>query len=201
MATGALESRRKAHPHRCALVARRGQEDDLIGLAVAGFNRIHDAGTHIGTHTQPVGEDVDRRGIKFLEIQFQQRLRRGELHDAAVLKEPVVTAGAQLGQPLLQPVGDVDHWWGARLRRGFGGLFIGKLFRFRRGGRGCGHRIRCRQKLLHRLQDHLAALDGEQRVDMGAFFQCDQSRGDFVNGIPLHHAAAVQASDRAAARI
>ena len=44
------------------------------------------------------------------EVEFEERLGRGELDDAAVLEETVVAATAEFGEALFEGVGDVDHW-------------------------------------------------------------------------------------------
>ena len=76
-------------------------EDHLASLAVGSFNRIHTAGAVLDVHHNAIQKHKNGKR----KVQVKQRLGRGELHNLALLPQPVEAARTQLRQPRLQRLG------------------------------------------------------------------------------------------------
>ena len=176
-------------------------ELDFAGLAVAGFDGVDEAGADVGGEGEAVDEDEDGAG----EVELKERLGGGELDDGAGgaigggLVEAVVAAAAELGESLLEGVGDVDDGgWEIGLFGFAGGFFCGLGGGSGIGGGGGGFGAGA---LLQRLQMNCGADDGEEGVDAGGLGKCEEGVDDLVDGVAADGAAAVEAGDGAAAGV
>ena len=93
-------------------VARNGEEADLAGLAVAGFDGVDEARADVGREGEAVDEDEDGAG----EVELEEAFGGGELDgDGGVfgvdggLVETVVAAAAEFGE-----AGRAGCCWGQR---------------------------------------------------------------------------------------
>ncbi len=163
----------------CGLVGGNGLEAHFAGLAVAGLDGVDDAGADIGGDGQAVDQDEDGLG----EVEFEQRLRGGELDDLSTLEEAVIAATAEFGEAVFQRIGYVDDRWGGC---GFG-LLRGELSRL--GWRESFDD--CDAGTLQGLELDLRADDGEERVGACAFGLREQRGDDLVDRVALDDTAAV----------
>jgi len=180
-------------------------ELDLAGLAVSGLDGVDEAGADAGGEGEAVNEDEDGAGGWVGEIQFEEGLGGGELDDRAGrtvgcgLVETVVAAAAEFAEPVFEGVGEIEDWGGGSH---VSGRFQGLLRRFRcrfRCGRGCDGLGG--GGLLERFEFDLGALDGEEGVDASGGGKCQEGGHDLVDGVVADDPSAVEAGDRAAARV
>ena len=71
-----------------ASIARNLFKDDFAGFAIGNLSRIHDARAILGADDDAIEKDEDGKR----EVEIEQRLRRGELDDLALLVEAVEAA-------------------------------------------------------------------------------------------------------------
>jgi hypothetical protein len=86
--------------------ARNDLIDDFATLAIANFGGIHDAGSVFRRHGDAVDQDVNRVRIRVAEVDFDQRFRRREFVDLAILVETVETVFSQIAKAFFQCIGD-----------------------------------------------------------------------------------------------
>ena len=93
----ALVGARKAQPPALlwpVFLARSLLEDHLARLAIGDLHGVHDARAVLRADHDAVQKHEHRQR----KVQIEQRLRRRELEDLALLPEPVEAAGAQFGK-------------------------------------------------------------------------------------------------------
>jgi len=124
----------------CRLVARNLLENHLARLAVSDFGGVHDPGAVLRIHHNPVQKH--KHGQR--KVQIEQRFRRRELEDAALLIETVEAGGAQFNEARFEGFG--ERRFGSWLGGSFGGRFQraahGLRFSHRRNFRSA-HRKQC----------------------------------------------------------
>src|ERR1019366_5430580 len=95
----ALETLRETQSLRSFTLRRSGLEQHFAGLAVALFDRIHDARPRLRGNR----DTIDQHQYRFGKIELEQGLGGRKLDHSPVLVEPVVASLAQLKQTLFQP--------------------------------------------------------------------------------------------------
>ncbi len=158
----ALEPLREAPLLDLLAFARCGFEHSLSRLAISHLQRVHNARPLVRRHHNAVHQHVQR----LVEVDIQQRLRRGELKHLAVLEEPAKAFLAQIEQALAQ-----RRRSGLSQGRGLGRFSAARLL-FRR---------RRRRRRLHR----------EKHIQPRAFAQRQNRSRHLVHRVFLYLIAAV----------
>ncbi len=175
----ALKALREAQLLCRFAVARRRLKQHFSRLAITLLNGIHNPQPRLGRDR----DAVDQHQHRLVEVQVQQRLRRGKLEHLSVLVQPVVAPRPQFEEAF--PQERIHHRWLGRFLLGALGCFLCRLAALR----------------LLRLGRLRRRLQREERLYPRPFAQPKNALRHLIDGVLLHLLPAVQAVSAAHARV